>query len=107
MFLNQERARAVISAVWLFGLAALFYTGYWWPGILFVIGLSAIVEGFVKGQGWYALQGGLWALGIGIWAIFDFRLAVLFVLLGLSVLLGAFVRPPMLKPKPHVDNTLE
>jgi hypothetical protein len=100
MYLDQSRASAIIGAIWLFGLAALFYTGYWWPGIMFVIGLAAIVEGLVHGHGWYALQGGLWAIGIGAWALFDFSLAVLFVLLGISVLLGAFVRPPMLQKKP-------
>lgn len=109
MYLDQQRANAIIGATWLFGIAALFYTGFWWPGILFVVGVSSIIEGLVRGQGWYAFQGGLWAIGIGVWAIFDFRLAVLFVLLGCSVLLSGFVRPPWLKkkPAPFVDQSLE
>ena len=65
MYLDQRRASAVISAVWLFGFAALLYTGYWWPGLLFVLGVSSIVEGFVQGRGWYACQGGLWLIGFG------------------------------------------
>ena len=100
MYLDQRRASAIISATWLFGLAALFATGYWWPGVMFLIGATSIIEGFVRGQGWYALQAGLWAIGIGVWAAFDFSLVVLFVVLGCSVLLGAFVRPPWPKPKP-------
>jgi hypothetical protein len=74
-----------------------------------VLGVSAIAEGLVEGRGWYALQAGVWAIGIGIWALFGFSLVVLFVMLGLSMIVGAFVRPPFLegKPKPFVDNTLE
>src|SRR5437588_11266360 len=53
MALHKHRAHAIVGAVWMFGLAALFYTGRWWPGIMFVVGLSAIVEGLIAGQGWY------------------------------------------------------
>jgi predicted phage tail protein len=109
MTLHKEQAHAITGAVWLFGLAALFYTGRWWPGILFVIGISAIVEGVVEGKGWYAFQGGAWAIGIGIWALLNFHLWFLFVMLGVSMLLGALVPPPMLtkKPRPTSETDLE
>jgi hypothetical protein len=68
---------------------------------MFVVGVSVIIEGLAKGRGWYALQGGAWVIGIGIWALMDFRLWFLFVMLGVSMLLGAFVPPPMLAKKPH------
>src|SRR3954454_16457536 len=101
MTLPKEQAHAITGAVWLFGLAALFYTGRWWPGIMFVVGVSAIIEGLVNGRGWYALQGGAWAIGIGVWALLDFRLWFLFVMLGVSMSLGAPVGPPMVAKKPR------
>jgi len=109
MALHKDRAHAITGAVWLFGLAALFYTGRWWPGLMFVIGASAIVEGLTEGQGWYALQGGAWAIGIGIWALMGFQLWFLFVLLGVSALLGALASPPMLgkKPRSSYETDLE
>ncbi len=107
MHLDQERADAVDSAVWLIGIGVLFATGYWWPGIMFLLGIASIVQGFVEGRGWYAFQGSLWAFGIGLWAALHYSIAVLFVFLGVSVLLGAFVRPPLLAAKPYVDTSLE
>lgn len=32
------------SAIWLIGLAVLFFTGLWWPGILVLVGLSMVLE---------------------------------------------------------------
>jgi len=109
MSLHKEQAHAITGAVWLFGLAALFYTGLWWPGIMFVIGISAIIEGLIAGQKWYALQGGAWMIGIGLWALLDFQLWFLFVVLGISTLVGAFAPPPMLdkKPRPQYETDLE
>jgi hypothetical protein len=37
--------RNLHSAVWLFGLAYLFFTNNWWPGILFLIAASMLLEG--------------------------------------------------------------
>jgi hypothetical protein len=109
MTLQKEQAHAITGAVWLFGLAALFYTGRWWPGVLFLLGASSIVEGLIQGQGWYALQGGAWMIGIGTWALVGFQLWFLFVVLGVSVLLGAFVPPPIFakKPRPQYETELE
>ncbi len=104
----DERANKLTGGIWLIGLGILFYTGRWWPGIMFVIGVSAIVEGLVQGRGWYAFQGGLWSIAIGIWAMTHFNIAVLFIGLGVSMVLLALVRPPAFaKPKPFTDNTLE
>ena len=36
------------SAVWMIGIAILFFTGDWWPGILFVAAASMIVEAVVQ-----------------------------------------------------------
>jgi hypothetical protein len=74
---------------------------------MFLIGVGAIVQGLVAGRGWYALQGGLWAIGIGVWVMCSYNLLVLFCLLALSGLVVAFVRPPMLARKPEPDPGLK
>ena len=108
MTLSKEQAHAIEGAVWLFGLAALFYTGRWWPGIMFVIGVSAVVEGLTQGRGWYAFQGGVWSIAIGVWALFHFQIAVLFVAIGASMIVGALIRPPAFaKPKPIADHSMD
>jgi hypothetical protein len=105
--LNSAQAAAISSAVWLVGIGVLIVTGWWWPGMMFVIGVGAIIQGFVDGRGWYALQGGFWSLGIGAWALSGYNILVLFILIAFSGLLGAFVRPPMLGGKPASDHSLE
>jgi hypothetical protein len=106
--MSNERAGEVTGGIWLIGLGILFYTGMWWPGIMFVIGVSAIAQGLVEGRGWYSFQGGLWSIAIGIWAYYKFNMAIFFVALGVSMVVMALARPPMFeKPKPFTDNTLE
>lgn len=108
MELSDQRAGQVTGGIWLIGLGLLFYTGHWWPGIMFVIGASSIVQGLVEGRGWYAFQGGLWCIAIGVWAYYHFNIALFFVVLGASMIVMALVRPPIFeKPKPFTDNTLE
>ncbi|HEY9078096.1 MAG TPA: hypothetical protein VIO61_16290 [Anaerolineaceae bacterium] len=36
------------TAIWLFGLAILFWQGWWWPGILILVGISILAEVLVK-----------------------------------------------------------
>jgi len=36
--------RKLHSAVWIFGLAILFWQGWWWPGILVLVGISIVLE---------------------------------------------------------------
>jgi hypothetical protein len=40
--------RSIHAAVWLIGLAILFYTGDWWPGILVLLAISGIVEALIR-----------------------------------------------------------
>ena len=106
--LTNERAGQITGGVWLIGLGLLFATGRWWPGIMFLIGVSAIVEGLVEGRGWYAFQAGFWSIMIGVWALYHYSLPMLFVGLGVSMIVMAIAPPPMFaKPKPFTDNSLE
>jgi hypothetical protein len=44
----SPEARAAQSAIWLIGLGVLFLTGWWWPGILILVGLSMVVSALVR-----------------------------------------------------------
>lgn len=108
MYLDKNRARQITSGVWMVGLGVLFFTGDWWPGIMFLIGAAVIVQGLVEGRGWLAFQSGLWSIAIGVWAIYHFNIALFFVVFGASMILLALIRPPAWsKPKSRYDNSLD
>jgi hypothetical protein len=39
--------RDIHGAIWLIGLGILFWKGWWWPGILILLGLSGILEALI------------------------------------------------------------
>ena len=75
---DPNQHRAFIGGIWLIGFGILFATRAWWPGIMFVIGITAIIEGWLRRQPWYGIQAGFWSILIGVWALTRFNLAVLF-----------------------------
>lgn len=105
MYMTPRQANEVSGAVFLIGLGCLFYFGFW-PGIMFVLAAVTVVQGLAQGRGWYAFQGAAWLVFIGVWALFRFNLALFFVMLGVSMLIGALARPPFLD-KPKADNYLD
>jgi hypothetical protein len=106
MWWTVERANAVTGGIWLIGLGVLIATKFWFPGILFLIGLTAIVEGSAYGRGWASIQGGLGMLLFGCWALMRFNATVMFVGIGVYVIIAALMRPGAFE-KPYVDQTLE
>ena len=94
-----SRPRATIQwdgltgGVWLIGLAVLFMTGRWWPGIMVLIGLSSLFSGLAHAHDANArlgaLQGAVWMLGIGVIAYFGWWWPGMLVLVGISAMLGA------------------
>lgn len=105
MSMSEEQTNKISGAIFLIGLGCLFYFGFW-PGIMFVCGAVAVCQGLAAGRGWYAFQGAGWFFFIGIWAYFDFNLPMLFIMLGVSMLIGAIYKPPFMA-KPKVDNYLD
>ncbi len=106
MWWTAERANAVTGGIWLIGLGVLFATEFWWPGILLLIGITAIVQGSARGAGWQPIHGGLWVLLIACWALMRFNMTVFFVALGVYVIIAALIKPSPFQ-KPYVDQSLE
>lgn len=40
--------RSIHGAIWLIGLAVLFWKGWWWPGILVLVAISGIAESLIR-----------------------------------------------------------
>lgn len=98
---SKSNADRVAGGVFLIGLALLFTSvgsivGGFFPGILFVIGASAIARGVAEGQQWYNVSGGLWMIGIGLVFLLGFNLPLLLILIGLTMLFGWSFKPDML-----------
>ena len=47
---SQRQRPPFAGAVWLIGLAVLFYTGHWWPGILILVGISMVLSTAWRGS---------------------------------------------------------
>jgi hypothetical protein len=103
---DQQRANALMGGIWLIGFGVLFATRWWWPGIMFLIGITAIIQCWLRGHPFYAMHAGFWAIFIGFWAVFRFSMAFFFVALGAYVILSALLGPTTMR-KRYVDNTLE
>ena len=95
---SKSYADRVSGAVFLIGLGLMFtplanIVGGFWPGILFVLGASAIARGVAEGQPWYNVSGGLWLIGLGIVFLIGFSLPLLLILIGLTMLFGYSFKP--------------
>ncbi len=93
---SKERSDQIFGGSFLIGLAILFITGYWWPGIMFVIGISMLLRTINQGKSWASDHSALIVLGIGVvfgLPIFTGNwLPLLFIALGVYVLFGDEVR---------------
>ena len=94
------------SGVLLIGLALLFLTGYWWPGIMFVLGIAMLARTIRDGLPWSTNRNALVVLGIGglfaVWDVFDSSLLgggrlwpVILILAGVYLLFGQNIRSQM------------
>ena len=91
--ITRENKDRVSGAVFLIGLGVLFtplgkLIGGFFPGILFVIGATAIAHSMAEGEGRDQMMGGLFMLGLGTFFLLGFNLPLLLIGLGIFVLLG-------------------
>jgi hydrogenase/urease accessory protein HupE len=104
----HEQQKAVLGGIWLIGLGILFATRFCWPGIMFLIAITAIIEGWLNDQPWYGAQAAYWSVFIGVWALTRYSFTFLLIGLGVSTIVAALVKPnPFSKPKPFVNSSLE
>lgn len=89
-YVSHNKANATCNGIILIGLGILFYTGFWWPGILLVIGTALVTKQFLRGR-YYDM--GLTTLifgGITIGALYDWSfsyfLPVMFTLAGIYLI---------------------
>jgi len=85
---KQRRSSAISGGIFLISLGVLLYTGWWWPGIMFAIGLSAGAELVFRGK---TLRGigtlaFFCAIPIAIWIIQEVEIP--WTLVGPLVLIG-------------------
>jgi hypothetical protein len=82
------------GGLFLIGLAVLAVTGWWWPGILVLIGFASLIGSLAAGKSfWAGIQGSLWMFGIAVLAVTGWWWPGILVLVGLSAILGSIVRP--------------
>ena len=78
------------AGVFFIGLGILFFTHIisFWPGILFVLGASALARGMAEGQHWQSVSGGLFLIGLGLVFLLNFSWPIILILIGLAMLFG-------------------
>lgn len=93
---QKKRVDTLSGAAFLIGLGVLFVPGSpfsFWPGILLVIGASSLVKAFYAEERGEALQGVIWMVGLFAFFTVGFSLGALFLVIGLSMLMGLVFRP--------------
>ncbi len=111
---KQEKATQVGTGVFFVGLGLLFLTGWWWPGIMFVIAASILARTLAEGERWQSATGALWLIGIGcvfgipgligdlagaFWQLFP----ALLIGIGLFMLFGGKYRPRVSSKRKNDD----
>lgn len=107
----EEKASQVGTGVFFIGLGLLFFTGWWWPGIMFVIAASILARTMAAGERWRSATGALWLIGIGvvfgipgligdIWQLFPLVL----IGIGLFMLFGGKYRPDVSGKRKNDDD---
>lgn len=94
--MTERRANEIFGGTFLIGLAVLALINWWWPGIMYVIGIAMLARAVAQGRNWMDERGGLIALAIGVvftltdvLRIFSFNWwPIVLILLGLYLLFG-------------------
>jgi hypothetical protein len=96
---TSESARwgGISGGLFLLGLALIAWRNWWWPGILVLVGVTALISGLAAGrdssQRWGGVQGGLFLLGLALIAWLNWWWPGMLVLIGLMAIVTAVARP--------------
>ena len=68
---RKRRGDAITGGLFLICLGVLMITGYWWPGIMFALGLSAGAGLIFRGKTWsgVAVMGFFFLIPVFVWAV--------------------------------------
>ncbi len=110
---KEEKASQASTGVFFVGLGLLFFTGWWWPGIMFVIAASILARAMSLGERWQSATGALWLIGVvfgipgliadiagAFWQIFP----LILVGMGLFMLFGGKYRPKVNGKRKNDDS---
>ncbi len=91
---SRKRASAICTALFLVGLAILFFMDSWWPGIMLVIGIPIALRQFLLGRHFDMCISLFVFGGVFVTEQFDLRweilLPILFVLAAIYILMREF-----------------
>lgn len=62
---NEKNKSRIFAGLMLVGLGILAITNYWWPGIMFVIGITMVISGIYHGKSLYDFVGAAVLIFIG------------------------------------------
>jgi hypothetical protein len=48
--MSKKQINDIQTGIWMIGLAILFFTDNWWPGILILVGVSVVVKSVLRGN---------------------------------------------------------
>lgn len=88
----KKRGSAISGGIFLIGLGVLLITNWWWPGIMFVIGLSGGAELIFRGKIWRGIGTIAFfsAIPIVVWIVQEteipWGLVGPFILIGLGII---------------------
>lgn len=88
--LEKRKADALANGVFLIGLGILFFTGYWWPGILLALYATLAIRQYFTGRLFDLIVTTVILLGLFIVSILNLRweliMPFLFILGGLYII---------------------
>jgi hypothetical protein len=82
----------VSGGVFLIGLAVLFMTGLFWPGILVLIGVCGFLSSIAEGKPREGLMPLVFMTGLAVLFMTDLFWPGILVLVGVTAMLGALLR---------------
>lgn len=88
--MSKRKADTISNGVFLIGLGLLFYTNFWWPGILLVLWVTLFIRQYLTGRIYDAVITTVIFFGLFILSFFQFDwsilLPVLFILAGIHLI---------------------
>jgi len=96
---KKRKASGISGGIFLISLGVLLFTGWWWPGIMFAIGLSAGAELIFRGKLWRGIGTLAFfsAIPIVVWLVSETQIPwavvgpLILIGIGVIVLVKAFI----------------